>query len=95
MPHTSSPSSESASGIKKSAINKHPDRFKTLTETMKKVYTDPDYKKAVLKAKAPWEFISYGGPEECTKYAKYITEIGKEYRELLTGKTKKVLVRSS
>ena len=78
-----------AFGIKKSAIDKHPDRFKILNETMKKVYTDPDYKKAVLKSKAPWEYIVYGGPEECATYAKNITEIGKQYRELLTGKPNK------
>ena len=78
-----------AFGIKKSAVDKHPDRFKIMTETMRKVYTDPDYKKAVLKAKAPWEYIVYGGPEECAKYASDITEIGKEYRTLLTGKAKK------
>jgi len=78
-----------AFGIKKSAVQKHPDRFKVLTDTMKKVYSDGDYKKAVLKAKAPWEYISYGGPEECAEYARNITEIGKQYRELLTGKTRK------
>ena len=75
-----------AFGIKKSAIDKHPDRFKVLTDTMKKVYSDPAYKKAVLKSKAPWEYIAYGGPEECAKYAKAISEIGKDYKELLTGK---------
>jgi putative tricarboxylic transport membrane protein len=78
-----------AFGIKKSAVDKHPDRFKVLTDTMQKVYTDPDYKKAVLKAKAPWEYIRYGDVAECARYAKAITEIGKEYRELLTGKPKK------
>ena len=43
-------------------MDKHPDRFKTLTDTMRNVYTDPNYKKAVLKAKAPWEYIVFGGP---------------------------------
>lgn len=78
-----------AFGIKKSAVDKYPDRYKTLVDTMKNVYTDPDYKKAVIKSKAPWEYISYGGPEVCAQYAKDITEIGQEYRELLTGRKKK------
>jgi len=75
-----------AYGIKKSAIEKHPDRFKILTDTLKKVYDDADYKEAVIKTKAPWEFISYGDPDECAAYAKAMTEIGKEYKDLLTGK---------
>ena len=76
-----------AFGIKREAIEKHPDRYKVLTETMQKVYTDPAYKKAVKKTKAPWKYIRYGSPADCEKYVKYITEIGAEYRSLLTGKS--------
>ncbi len=46
-----------AFAIKREAVGNYPDRFRILTETLKKVYTDPDYKKAVVKTKAPWEFI--------------------------------------
>jgi hypothetical protein len=57
-----------------------------LTETLLKVYDDPEYKEAVVKTKAPWELIGYGSPDECAAYAKAMTEIGKEYKDLLTGK---------
>jgi len=75
-----------AYGIKKAAIEKHPDRYKILTETLLKVFDDPEYKEAVIKTKAPWELIGYGGPDECAAYAKAMMEIGKDYKDLLTGK---------
>ena len=71
--------------IKREAVEKHGDRFQILTDTLKKVYTDPDYKVAVEKTKAPWEFIKYGGPEDCATYVKNITTIGEEFKDLLTG----------
>ena len=77
-----------AFGIKKAAVDKHPDRFKTLVTTGEKVFSDPAYKKAVVKTKAPWELIKYGDVEACQQYVKYITDIGKDYKSLLTGKKK-------
>jgi len=76
-----------AFAIKTAAVEKYPDRFKILTDTLKKVYSDPDYKKAIVRTKAPWEYIRYGDPAECKKYVQYITEIGKQYKSLLTGKS--------
>ena len=76
-----------AFAIKQAAVDKYPDRYKILTDTLKKVYGDPDYKKAIVRTKAPWEYIQYGDAEECKKYTRYITEIGKEYKSLLTGKS--------
>ena len=76
-----------AFGIKREAAEKHPDRFKLLTDTLAKVYTDPAYKKAVLKTKAPWELIRHGTPEDCAAYVKNITAIGEQYKDLLTGKS--------
>ena len=73
-------------GIKKEAIDKHPDRYKLLTDTLLKVFDDPDYKTAIEKTGAPWELIGYGGPEECAAYAKAMMDIGAEYKDLLTGK---------
>jgi tripartite-type tricarboxylate transporter receptor subunit TctC len=75
-----------AFAIKREAVEKHPDRYQILTDTLKKVYSDPDYKVAVEKTKAPWEFIKYGSPEDCATYAKNITTIGEEFKDLLTGK---------
>ena len=74
-----------AFAIKREAVEKYPDRYKILTDTLKKVYTDPDYKKAIVKTKAPWEFIRYGSPEDCAKYVKNITAIGEQFKDLLTG----------
>ncbi len=74
-----------AFAIKREAVEKHPDRYQILTDTLKKVYTDPDYKLAVEKTKAPWEFIKYGSPEDCAAYVKSITKIGEEFKDLLTG----------
>jgi len=75
-----------AYGVKKAAIEKHPDRYKILTDTLLKVFDDPEYKEAVIRTKAPWELIGYGNPDECAAYAKAMMEIGKEYKDLLTGK---------
>ncbi len=76
-----------AYGIKKAAIEKYPDRYKILTESLLKVFDDPEYKEAIIRTKAPWELIGYGGPEECATYAKAMTDIGKDYKDLLTGKS--------
>jgi tripartite-type tricarboxylate transporter receptor subunit TctC len=76
-----------AFAIKKEAVEKYPDRYEVLTNTLQKVYTDPDYKVAVEKTKAPWEYIRYGSPDACAEYVKNITAIGEEYKDLLTGKT--------
>lgn len=76
-----------AFAIKTAAVEKYPDRFKILTDTLRKVYGDPDYEKAIVRTKAPWEYIQYGDPEECKRYVRYITEVGKEYKSLLTGKS--------
>jgi len=75
-----------AFGVKKTTIAKYPDRFKTLETTLKKVFTDPAFKKAYLKTKAPWEFVGYQGPEACAEYARNITKIGEEFKGLLVGK---------
>ncbi len=74
-----------AFAIKREAVGKYPDRFRILTETLKKVYTDPDYKAAIIKTKAPWEYIGYGSPEDCARYVKNITAIGEQFKDLLTG----------
>ncbi len=75
-----------AFAIKTEAIEKHPDRFKILQDTARKVFDDPDFKAAVLKAKSPWEFINYGGVKECDDYVDGIMKIGDEFRSLLRGK---------
>ncbi|MPY69282.1 MAG: twin-arginine translocation signal domain-containing protein [Alphaproteobacteria bacterium] len=78
-----------AFGIQTEAVEKYPDRYKTLVSTAEKVYGDPAYKAAVEKTKAPWEYFMYGSAEDCKKYVASITEIGQQYKQYLTGKQKK------
>ena len=75
-----------AFAIHTAAVEKYPERFKILNKSLKRVYSDPAYKKAVLKTKAPWENIQYGSPKVCADYAKSIAAIGKEFKSFLTGK---------
>jgi len=74
-----------AFAIKKAAVDAHPDRYEYLVTTMKQVFDKPEYKDAVVKSGAPVEFIKYGSAEDCAKYVKGITEVGEEYKDLLTG----------
>lgn len=80
------PAGARAFAIKQAAVDKYPDRYERLVQTGMQVFADPDYKAAVLKAKAPWEFIAPGGAEQCKAYVDNITAVGEEYRDLLTGK---------
>jgi len=75
-----------AFGIHRAAVEAHPDRFKVLQDTFKKVFDDPDYKAGVLKLKGNWEYINYGGVDDCAEYVKNIMEIGARFKPLLTGK---------
>lgn len=75
-----------AFGIKKAAVDKHPDRYQKLLDTAKKTFADPAYKEAFVKTKKPWAVVTPGFTEECKTYVSNITEIGKEYRDLLKGK---------
>jgi len=74
-----------AFGIKKTAADKHPDRFNKLVESGMKVFKDPAYKEAVIAGKGSWELIAPGGVDACKNYVNNITALGKEYRDLLTG----------
>ena len=79
--------SSRAFAIQTAAIEKYPDRFKVLQDSFKQVFADPDFKPVVLKAKGNWEYINYGGIEECKAYAKDIFEIGERFKPYLTGKS--------
>ncbi|MDA1089985.1 MAG: tripartite tricarboxylate transporter substrate-binding protein [Proteobacteria bacterium] len=78
-----------AFGIHRAAIDKYPDRFKVLQDTFFKVFKDPAFKMAYLKAKGDWEYVNPGGVKECEKYSKDIAEIGERYKSLLSGAPKK------
>ena len=57
----------------------------TVRKGAKKVFSDEAYKKAVVKSKAPLEFINEGYEKECKAYVENITKVGQEYRSLLSG----------
>jgi tripartite-type tricarboxylate transporter receptor subunit TctC len=75
-----------AFAIHRAAIDKYPERFKVLQDTFKQVFTDPAFKAAVKKARGYWEYVNYGGIEECGAYVKEILDIGARFKPLLTGK---------
>ncbi len=77
-----------AFGIKKSAIDKHPDRFKMLNDTANQVFKNTKYREVLKKTKVPMElFTTSSSPSDIAQYVKDITEIGEQYRGLLTGKS--------
>lgn len=78
-----------AFAIHTQAIEKYPDRFNKLKETMVKVFDDPDYKTAIEKTGRPWEFISYAGQEESMEYARNMVELANRFKPLLSAKKKK------
>ena len=77
--------SSRAFGIHRKAVEDFPERFAVLQDSFKQVFDDPDYKDAVLKAKGNWEYINYGGVEDCATYQASILEIGERFKPLLTG----------
>ncbi|MCH7794518.1 MAG: twin-arginine translocation signal domain-containing protein [Proteobacteria bacterium] len=78
--------SSRAFAIHRAAIDKYPDRFALLQSTFKKVFDDPAFPEVVKKSKGNWEYINYGGVEECAAYVKEIFEIGARFKALLSGK---------
>ena len=75
-----------AFAIQTKATKDHPDRYKILQDSFRQVFDDPGFKDAILKAKGVWEYINWGGPEECAKYAADIAKVGAKFKPLLTGK---------
>ncbi len=75
-----------AFAIHQAAVDRYPDRFQVLQDSIRKVFSDPAYKQAVLKAKGHWEYINYGGPQECAKYVDDIIATGERFKRYLTGK---------
>ena len=49
-----------AFGIKKAAVDKHPDRYQKLLDTAKATFADPAYKEAFVKTKKPWAVVHTG-----------------------------------
>ncbi len=81
--------SSRAFAIKQEAIDKHPDDFKILQETLKKTAEDPELIDQIKKAGSDPAFLKYGGLEACQKFAEQTLKLGEHYKPLLTGKSKK------
>lgn len=81
--------SSRAFAIKKQAIDKYPDDFKKLQETLKQTAEDPELKEQIMKAGSDPAFLKYGGIEACQKFVNATLELGERYKPLLTGKSKK------
>ncbi len=81
--------SSRAFAINKAAIDKHPDAFKMLQETLDKTAKDPELVDLIKKAGSDPAFIDYGGVEACQKFAESTLKLGEHYKSLLTGKSKK------
>jgi tripartite-type tricarboxylate transporter receptor subunit TctC len=71
--------------IHAAVLTSHPERFKRLNETARKVFDDPGYRTAYEKTGAPFESIQYGDREVCTKYALAMIDLANEYRSLLSA----------
>jgi putative tricarboxylic transport membrane protein len=75
-----------AFAIQTKATKDHPERYKVLQDSFRQVFDDPGFKNAILKARGVWEYINWGGPDECAKYAADIAKVGAQFKPLLTGK---------
>jgi tripartite-type tricarboxylate transporter receptor subunit TctC len=78
-----------AFAIHTKAIEKYPDRFKKLNETMRKVFDDPEFKTVYEKTGRPWQFVDYADQAGCMQYAQYMYDLAERYKPLLTAKKKK------
>ncbi len=77
--------SSRAFGIHKAAVDKYPDRFEALQSSFRKVFEDPEYREVVENAKGHWEYVNYGGVEECAEFKQSMLELGAKYKSYLTG----------
>jgi tripartite-type tricarboxylate transporter receptor subunit TctC len=77
--------SSRAFGIHKAAMDNHPDRFEVLQSTFKQVFEDPAYREAVEGARGHWEYVNYGGIEECAEFKQSMLDLGAKYKSYLTG----------
>lgn len=81
-------SSRRAFAIHKAAIDKYPDRFAILQDTVEKTAKDPAYADQVEKAGMPRDFVQYGGQKEAMAFADEMLELADRYAALLSVKKK-------
>lgn len=78
-------SGQRAWAIHRSVAEKYPERLQKLTETMKKVFDDPDYKAVAEKAGIPWSFIRYADAAACDESARQFATLAEQYKSLLSA----------
>jgi tripartite-type tricarboxylate transporter receptor subunit TctC len=67
------------------AIDRHPDRFRRLEETAKRVFEDPTFRESAERAGQPWATIRFGDRAVCTEYAQGMIELANRYRSQLSA----------
>ncbi|WP_161988415.1 tripartite tricarboxylate transporter substrate binding protein [Elioraea sp. Yellowstone] len=67
------------------AIERHPDRFRKLEETARKVFEDRAFLEAAEKAGQPLESIRFGDRAVCTEYALGMIELANRFRAQLSA----------
>ena len=77
--------SSRAFGIHKAAVDAYPDRFEILQTSFRKVFDDPAYKEAVIGARGHWEYVNYGGVDECAAFKTDMLALGERFKDHLTG----------
>ncbi len=77
--------SSRAFGIHRAAVETYPDRFEILQTSFRKVFDDPAYKEAVIGARGHWEYVNYGGVDECARFKADMLALGERFRDHLTG----------
>lgn len=65
---------------------KHPNDFKLLQDTSKKVFESAEFKEAAAKTGVPEQALAYGDRQTCEKYALAMIELAERYRSVLTAK---------
>jgi tripartite-type tricarboxylate transporter receptor subunit TctC len=77
--------SSRAWAIHTAAINRHPDRFRVLEESVVKVFDDPAFKEAYAQTGLPVETLRFGDRAVCTSYAQGMIELANRYRPQLSA----------
>ncbi|HEY8486110.1 MAG TPA: tripartite tricarboxylate transporter substrate-binding protein [Limnochordales bacterium] len=71
--------------IHTSVRERYPERYQLLVQTARQVFSDPEFERLYRQTGAPWEAITYGDAEACTRYVQRVVQLTERYRDLLSG----------
>ena len=77
--------SSRAFGIHRQAAEMYPDRFEILQQTFRLCFDDPEFEQAYTAARGNWDYVTYGGVEECAAFKMQMLDLGERFRSFLTG----------